>query len=49
MEEKNVLKKIMIDYVRWVFSVDFRTPRYMIYRELFGEIKDRVKYQGEEI
>lgn len=33
-EEKKELEKIMLDYVRWVFRLDFCTPRYVILREL---------------
>lgn len=27
-------EKIMLDYVRWVFRLDFNTPKYVIRREL---------------
>jgi len=33
-EEKPELEKIMCDYVRWMFGIDFCTPRYIIAREL---------------
>ena len=33
-EEKGDLEKVMLDYVRWVFRLDFCTPRYIILREL---------------
>lgn len=33
-EEKVALEKIMMDYVRWMFRLDFCTPRYLISREL---------------
>jgi len=33
-EERADLEKIMVDYVRWLFRIDFCTPRYIIYREL---------------
>jgi len=26
--------KIMLDYVRWLFALEFCTPRYIITREL---------------
>jgi len=29
-EEKSELKKIMLDYVRWIFKLDFCIPRYII-------------------
>lgn len=29
-EERKELEKIMLDYVRWVFNLDFCTPRYLI-------------------
>jgi len=32
--EKEELKKIMMDYVRWIFRLDYCTPRYVITREL---------------
>jgi len=32
--KKGVEKKIWIDYVRWIFKLDFCTPRYLIIREL---------------
>lgn len=28
------LEKIMMDYVRWIFNLDFNAPRYIIMREL---------------
>lgn len=33
-EKKEVLEKMMIDYVRQMFKLDFYTPRYIIIREL---------------
>jgi len=33
-EEKEELEKVMLDYVRWIFGLDFCTPRYVITREL---------------
>lgn len=36
-EERRKLEKVMLDYemiVRWVFRLDFCTPRYVILREL---------------
>jgi len=33
-EEREELEKIMLDYVRWLFRIDFCTPRYIIYREI---------------
>lgn len=33
-EEKKELEKIMSDYTRWLFNLDFCTPRYTIMREL---------------
>jgi len=32
--EREDLEKIMLDYVRWLFRIDFCTPRYIIYREI---------------
>lgn len=32
-EERKELEKVMLDYVRWVFKLDFCTPRYVITRE----------------
>lgn len=33
-EEKKELEKIMIDYIRWIFNLNFCTPRYIVRREL---------------
>jgi len=33
-QERKELEKIMLDYVRWIFKLDFCTPRYIITREL---------------
>lgn len=33
-EEKQELEKIMFDYIRWVFKLDFCTLRYLMTREL---------------
>jgi len=33
-EEKEELEKTMMDYVRWLFGLEFCTPRYVITREL---------------
>jgi len=33
-EEKPDLQRIMYDYVRWMFGLEFCTPRYLISREL---------------
>jgi len=32
--EKEELEKIMMDYVRWIFRLDYCVPRYVITREL---------------
>jgi len=32
--EKDELEKIMLDYVRWIFKLDFCIPRYVIMKEL---------------
>lgn len=32
--ERDNLEKVMLDYVRWIFNLDFCTPRYLIVREL---------------
>ena len=32
--KKEELEKVMMDYVRWMFSLDFCTPRYVILRKL---------------
>jgi len=34
VEEIGNLEKIMLDYVRWIFNIEFCTPRYAIIREL---------------
>jgi len=33
-EERAELEKIMVDYIRWLFGLDFCTPRYIISREV---------------
>lgn len=33
-EEKRDLEKIMIYYIRWIFNLDFCTPRYIMTKEL---------------
>lgn len=33
-EERKNLEKVMLDYVRRTFKLDFGTPRYLITREL---------------
>jgi len=33
-EERAELERIMIDYIRWIFRLDFCTPRYIMNREL---------------
>jgi len=33
-EEKKELEKVMLDCVKWIFKIDFCTPRYLITREL---------------
>lgn len=39
-EEKRELEKIMMDYIRWIFNLDFCTPRYIMTRELrIGKLK----------
>lgn len=42
-EEQKDLEKILMDYVRWVFRLDFCTPRYIIRREL-GLEKMKIKW-----
>jgi len=32
--EEKELEKVMMDYVRWLFGLDFYIPRYVITREL---------------
>lgn len=36
-EEKESLEKVMMDYTRWLFGLEFCTPRYMITKELSME------------
>jgi len=33
-KEREELERIMLDYVRWLFRIDFCTPRYIIFREI---------------
>lgn len=42
-EEKGELEKVMLDYIRWVFKLDFCTPRYLITRE-FGVEKQKIRW-----
>jgi len=42
------LEKIMMDYVRWMFKIDFCTPRYIIYREI-GMEKLRIGWSIGEL
>jgi len=44
--EKGKLEKIMLDYIRWIFKLDFYTPRYVIMREL---VMDKFKVGGLRI
>jgi len=32
-KEVEELEKVMLDYIRWLFGLDFCTPRYLITRE----------------
>jgi len=32
--EREEVEKIMMDYVRWIFRLDYCTPRYVITREI---------------
>ena len=42
-EERKELEKILLDYMRWMFKLDFCTPRYLVTREL-GLGKLRVEW-----
>jgi len=42
-EEKKELEKIMLDYVRWLFKLDFCTPRYIVMSKL-GIDKLKIKW-----
>jgi len=42
-EEKIELERVMYDYIRWMFGLDFCTSRYLISREL-GMLKLRVAW-----
>ena len=33
-KEMEELEKIIMDYIRWIFYLDFNTPKYIIMREL---------------
>lgn len=33
-EERKGLEKVMMDYIRWIFNLDFCTPRYLMSKEL---------------
>jgi len=34
VDRKGRIKKFMMDYVRWMFKLDYCTPRYVITREI---------------
>ena len=42
-EKKDELEKIMLDYVKWIFNLDFCTPMYIIMSEL---VMDKLKERG---
>ncbi|XP_029676802.1 uncharacterized protein LOC115243745 [Formica exsecta] len=42
-EEKKELERVMLDYVRWLFRLEFCTPRYLMSREL-GLKKLRIEW-----
>lgn len=58
--EEKELEKVMLDYVRWIYRLDFCTPRYVITRELGVEklkvkwglralrYEDKIKGKGED-
>jgi len=46
--EKSDLEKIMLDYIRWVFRLDFCTPRYIILKEL-GIMKLKIEWRIKAI
>jgi len=33
-KKKEGLEKVMMDYIRWIFGLEFCTPRYIIAKEL---------------
>lgn len=47
-EKKKELKKLMLDYARSVFRIDFCTPRYFVRKEFAWneEIKSRMGVEG---
>lgn len=42
-KKRKELEKIMLDYIRWIFKLDFCTPRYLLSRQLDIE-KLRIKW-----
>jgi len=60
-EEREELEKIMMDYIRWIFRLDFCTPRYIMKREIGIEklkvgwgmramrFEDRVRNSGNKL
>ena len=38
-KEKEELEKLIIDYIRWMFSLDFCSPRYFIMKEFLMDSK----------
>lgn len=50
--EEKILERVMFDYIRWIFKIDFCTPRYITRRELgleklkiSWEIRANMKYK----
>jgi len=49
-KEIEELEKIMLGYVRWIFGLEFCTPRYIITRELKETLRvGRMGFKSEEI
>jgi len=38
-KEKEELEKLIMDYIRWMFSLDFCSPRYFIMKEFLMDSK----------
>lgn len=48
-EERKELEKIVLDYVRWIYKLDFCTPKYDNKGIRYRETKDTLAYQGKKI
>lgn len=49
-EEKKELEKIMIDYIRWIFNLDFCTSRYISEKRIkYRKAKNKMGNKSKKI